>query len=367
MPLTTSTIAIAGTAAGAERLGWDELRDPDDFFLSTRWLRVLAATVDVPLRYLVAARGDTGQAGLATALLDQSAPWLLGRPDTLLEHSLRQRWAGAANCAARLAGPPAGLLPSLVCGGRHLGRTRAVYRPDTTTAELAGLVAAAEDLARAGGARSVAFPYVDARDSRLREVLAGRGYLSHGSGSYSWLPVPAGGLPAWLGTVSAHRQRRIRAERRRLAAAGIEVRIEPLTAAAIPRLATLEAALFGKYGIPGWSAARSEAVLWQVLDALGPDAQLSVARGDGQVRGFGLLLRDRDQWHAHRAGFDYPYQRRHRLPVYFEVIYYHPVAAAPAEGIRTIHYGIGSEAVKRSRGCAASDQYAYLLPLGERP
>ncbi|HKE99177.1 MAG TPA: GNAT family N-acetyltransferase [Actinomycetes bacterium] len=363
-------VRVVDSAAQVPATAWDALVGPEDLFLSSRWLRVAEATAGVPMRYLLLARGGRPVAGLPAALAGTAAPWLSGRPDTLLERCAREGMPGAAECRGALPVDLAGaLLPSLVCGGRHLGRTRVVGGPaagavngDGTRAAgaAAELVAAAERLARTLGARSVAFLYVDDRDAALRGALAARGYAGHVSGSYSWLPLAPGGFSGWLAGLSAHRRRRVLADRRRLEAAGVQVRLEPLTAAAIPRLAELEAELLTRYGLR-WVPAQSERVLRRVLAELGGDALVSVASGGGGVRGFALVLRHGPAWFAHRAGFDYAWQGR--LPLYFEVLYHHLIEQAPAAGVTAIHYGTGSAQAKRSRGCLAADQHAFLLRI----
>lgn len=342
---------------------WDALVGPDDVFLSSRWLRVAEATAGTAMNYLLSDGSGGLSGGLVTVLAQPSSPWLLGRPDTLLEFSARDRLAGAAECLGALPGNPAdALLPSLVCGGRHIGRTRTLVRgaPDAEdcVTKIDELVAAAERLSREHGARSTVFPYVDERDTALREVLARRGYASYASGVYSWLPVPADGFAGYLATLSGHRRPRVRADRRRVADAGIDVRMEPLTPELIWPLAELETSLLTKYG-GQWSPAQSEPIFARILAELGADAVVSTAWADGRLCGFALFLRHGDRWHGHRGGFDYAAQGS--LPLYFDVAFYHPIERAAEAGVTEIHYGTGSTLTKRSRGCLSVGQHAFQL------
>ncbi|KAB1935301.1 GNAT family N-acetyltransferase [Micromonospora sp. ALFpr18c] len=353
------------SAAEAVRLGWDRLVGPDDLFLGARWLEVAERTAGAPMRYLLRGGPDGPVAALATALATESSPWVLGRPDTLLGFSADDDRPGARDLLDRLgtsAGPR--LLPSLVCGGRHMGRSRVLRDPGLTAGEATGLitelVSRAERFAAESGARSVAFPFVDEPDDLLREVLSARGYLSHQSGRYSRLPLASDGFEGLLARLSPKRRRRVLAERRHVAAAGVTVGIGPLDPALIPRLGVLEEELMHKYGLT-WTAAQTEATLREMLDVFGDELQICTAVGDGEVRGFGTLLRHQGQWYARQAGFDYAWQGA--LPLYFEVLYYRPAELAPSHGITGIHYGMGSEEAKRSRGCLAADQNAFLLPL----
>ncbi|TCO62904.1 GNAT family N-acetyltransferase [Actinocrispum wychmicini] len=341
---------------------WDALLTADDFYLSSPWLAVVEATARVPMRYVIARRAEAATAALATALLGTDAPWTLGRPDTLLDHSVAEELAGAAALRATLPDDLAGaLLPSLVCGGRHLGRTRIGLSAAANRADLGTMVEEAERIAESRSARSISYLYLDGRDHLLRELLAAQGYLSHVSAGYCWLPLPAGGFDGYLKVLSAHRRRRVLAERRRLLLEGVDVRIEPFTPAVIARMAELETRLFAKYGMSSWRVEQSEEFLHQVHDLLGSRAVVSIARAGGEIRGFGLLLRFGDQWFAHRTGFDYGFQRK--LPLYNEVLYHHPVEVAESMGIVAIHYGIGSTEAKLLRGCKSVPQYSYIRVL----
>ncbi|MFI9275572.1 GNAT family N-acetyltransferase [Kitasatospora sp. NPDC052896] len=363
-------VLLTPRAAELPAAAWDDLVGPDDFYLTSPWLRVVELTSGAAMGYLTAGPAHRPRAALATACAETTAPWLSGRPDTLLRRCVKEGQPGATEFAAALSAEPAeALMPALVCGGRHLGRNRplAAVGPDGTgggpLGDTALLVAAAEERGRALGARSVAFLYVDERDAALRELLTGRGYRSFQTGRYSWLPLPPGGLDGYLAMFSGHRRRRVLAERRQLAAAGVGVEIEPLTAGAIPRLAALEAQLLSKYGM-NWQPRQSEEIFEQVLRYVGEAAQVSVARRGADLLGFALLLHHRDQWFAHRAGFDYEAQSG--LPVYFETLFYRLVEVAAEYGVTAVHYGTGSVAAKRSRGCVAVDQHAFVLPLEEK-
>ena len=318
--------------------------------------------------FLVRHRDGGPVAGLVTAWADDSVPWLLARPDAMLSRALEDEDGGSPEARAVLRevadGDPAALLPSLVCGGRHLGRTRALAGPNAAPGDVEALVERAELLAAERGAASVCFPHVDVRDTALVDLLHARGYRSHLSAHYAWLPIPAGGWDEFLAGMSKHRRRRVRLERRALAEAGVEVRLEPLTPALAPRLGELDCNLLRKYGNPA-SPEHSAGLLRWIGEVMGDDAMVSVARRDGGIIGFGMVLRSRargeEQWFGHRAGFDYDAQGR--LPLYYDVLYYRVLEAAAREGVSVLHAGIGSIEAKLARGCLASEEHAFLLRL----
>jgi uncharacterized protein len=355
-------VRAVDSAAQIPAVDWDDLTGADDLYLARPWLRMAEATSGVPMTYLLGGDERGLTSGLPTALLGPEVPWLLGRPDTLAEHCAVEGLEGAADFLASLSDAPCGLLmPSLVCGGRHLGRTRVLTRAGLSDAAGATerLVVAAEELMRERQARSVAFLYVDERDSVLRQVLAARGYASFVSSSYSWLPVPDGGFDGYTATLSRHRRHRVKPERRRLRAAGVEVRLEPLTADLVAPVAAMDVSLLVKYGARA-TQEQAEQTFDRIRREFGADATAVTARLDGELCGFGLVLRHHDHWYVYRCGFDYAVKGD--LPIYFEMLYYHLIEAASAAGASVIHYGTGSAEAKRSRGCLTTRQYAFVMP-----
>jgi predicted N-acyltransferase len=349
-------------AADLPAAQWSRLLGPHDFFLSPAWLRVIEASAGVPMRYLLLHCGGDPIAALSTALADGDVSWALGRPDAVLARCEREGRPGAAAVRAMLPNADLDtLLPSLVCGGRHLGRNRVLTVDAADVRVLDTMVTAAEKLAADFGAASTAYLYVDQTDRALRSVLDERGYVSFESGEVSALAVPPDGFEGYLHKLTGHRRRRVLAERRACAAAGIETRIEPLAAALIPRLAELETQLYHKYGARHWRPQHSERALSTILDEFAGAALVSVARAAGAVRGFGLILPFEGSWLVHRSGFDYGYQGR--LPLYFETLFYHPLDAAAAMRIGMLQFGTGSADTKRSRGCHVSAQRGYLRML----
>lgn len=344
---------------------WDGLAGDHDFFLSHRWTSVVEATGKVDTRYVVLPDADGRPvAAVSMALADAGVPWTLVRPDTVLTSGAEQGLPGAAELLASLPGEPAdALLPGVVAGGRHVGGTRLLLAPGAGAAEVTELLDRTEEWARSRGARSVSFLYTDETDTPLTEALRARGYGVAEAGRYSRLDVPEGGFEAYLERFSSHRRRRMRAERRALDAAGVEHVLGPLADFPLPRLAELEAELFAKYGLGHWKPAQSQEVLERTLSVFGADAFVSATVADGEVRGFGLLTARGSCWYALRAGFDYAFQEPAKLPLYYETLYYRVIEHAAANGIRTVHYGLGSEDAKRSRGCTATTQHSYVLPL----
>ena len=365
---------------------WDEMTGPGDLHVSTRALRMVEATSGVPMRYLLHYRENELDGALATALTLPSSPWLFCRTDTVLEFSARDGLPGAVECLATLTdgravprtieeatsaltqehpdAPATDLLmPSLVCGGRQMHRTRVLTRDDagSAAAVTAALVARAESVAAELGARSIAFLYAGERDTELQRLLAERGYVSCVSAYHAVLVLPDGGFEAYKAMLARRQRQSIAAERRKLEAAGVEVGVEPLTGDLIGSLAALESQLFAKHG-GRWTPEQSAAVLRSVLQELGSDAFVFTARLDGAICGFALVLRNRDHWFINRSGFDY--SRIGDLPVYFEVIYNSVIEAAASSGVHVLHYGAGALRAKQLRGCTTETFFTFAKRIG---
>ncbi len=377
-------IRVVSTATAVPR-EWDDLAGTGECYPTRRFLGVSEATSGVLTRYLLSEQDGRLNGGLATALALPASPWLYGRTDTVLEFKAGEGMPGAAECLAALAGEQAvpravgevtrtlaeggpharvtdALMPSLVCGGRHVSRVRVLSRDgdDAGAAVVGDLVRHAEGVARELGARSVAFLYICEHDTRVRDVLAGLGYLSCESGSYSDLLLPDGGLDGYRAMLPRKRRPVIAAERRKLAAAGVKIGIEPLSDDRIGLLAELESQLFTRHG-GSWSPRQSAEVFEAVLAGFGKDAMVAIAWMDGTPCGFALILQHGQDWSIHRVGFEY--DRIGDLPVYFEVAFNSVIEHAPSFGVRAVHYGLGATRAKQLRGCTVTRTFLYVKAL----
>lgn len=343
---------------------WRRLLGPGDLFQYPSWQAVVRGTSGRGLRRRVAVRDGEVLAGLASVPATTASPWLLVRPDAQLAAALAADRVDARAVAERLG--DAALLPGVVAGGRHVGRTRVVGPAAGEAGVVARLVAEVEREARTAGARCVCFPHVDVGgdgypgDPVLARVLGERGYLSWEAAQYAWLPVPAGGMPEYMTGLSQHRRRHIRVAGRAIEAAGVQLRFAPLGELPLDVLGAQEAALQHKYGNPA-DAAGSTELLRSIAAELGEDALVSYAARGAAVLGFGLVLRAGSEWFGHRAGFDYDAQGS--LPLYETVLYYAVLDEAARLGARTLHVGVGSDEAKRALRCRSSAQRCFVLPL----
>jgi predicted N-acyltransferase len=332
------------TLADLDLAQWDALLGPGDFHLSLDWLLCAEATATAPPVYLCGRDADSGEllAGLACYLLDRDAPLPFCRLDRVLDRTglVPERVRGA-------------VVPSLFCGGRNPAHTRVAAAADRARAEVVdAAVELGEELAR-----STTFLYVDEDDEALRELLRRHGFASFHTGTASALDVPAGGLDDYLARFRSDRRSAIRREVRAVREAGFELGVEPLTESLAGELLPLDLSVVRKYG-GEWSPEEVEAEYAPLLRFLAPRAAVVTARLRGRLGGFLLLLHWHDELYARNVGFDYELQGR--VPLYFSVVFYEPIAYAARAGAARIDYLIGSEKVKRSRGCRQLAQLGYV-------
>jgi uncharacterized protein len=118
----------------------------------------------------------------------------------------------------------------------------------------------------------------------------------------------------------------------------------------------LSAALQSRYGAMD-SVPVIESRLAAQAAAMGKSAICILCRLRGDLVGFTLLYRWRNELYARIVGFDYG-----RLPpdsrVYFTVMFYEPIRYAIKNGIRLIDYGLESGEAKVGRGCVLAPRWS---------
>jgi uncharacterized protein len=210
------------------------------------------------------------------------------------------------------------------------------------------------------GLASLAFLYLTPRGGALMDALRRAGAqvvpLAHACS----LDVTWRDFDGYLATLPQKRRAAVRSELRRLAAQEVTVGAEELGAVA-PDLLRLRGQLVVKYG--GTPSAERDGRLLDYVRASFTPAEICVvtARRRGLLLGFFLLVQDGDCWTALLTGADYdePCSRF----TYFATGFYTPAALAPARGVRTISYGLGSWEAKRLRGCELTALSAAGLRL----
>jgi hypothetical protein len=255
----------------------------------------------------------------------------------------------AASVAARgglrtQVAPIEGWLPNLVV--LYPGFDSFVAASGGPTPALAGaLVDAAASWAAEHAMKAISFPYMRT-DAMPPQVLADRGFRAIPLTFRSRLPL-GGSFADYLSSLSKNGRSQVTKERRRLAEAGIRTKrcsFDDMW----PDMLALRRDLVERYGQKADEDLETRNMR-QLLTCFGEDqVRLYCSFLDGRVVGFTLFVVWRDSWYSAYTG---TYVTPQTGSVYFDHVFYAPIADAIAEGARIIDLGIGAWEGKRRRGC----------------
>jgi predicted N-acyltransferase len=218
-----------------------------------------------------------------------------------------------------------------------------------------------EAMARAEGIRSIAFLYVPPEDLPLRRALRDRGYAEFGpTHNVAVLRVPGRTFGDYLAGFGKRRRDSIGWERRKIAAAGVQISVEELTSDLSREMLPLEAQLYGKYGTEH-PTEMARLLHESVMREYGKSDPVITARSAGVLRGYAAFIQVHETLYSRDTGYDYAWPEK--LPLYFEVLFYSAIELAMQSGVREIYYSYGSDDTKASRGCDLCPRLGYVKAL----
>ncbi|HEV2451898.1 MAG TPA: peptidogalycan biosysnthesis protein [Streptosporangiaceae bacterium] len=358
---------VTPSVAEAVELGYADLAESGDLYDSPAW-HALDEAIGIAEPFTVLVLPDEGStravAGTWGMVVDDQSFWPFMRIDTVLSAFLARRGEAPRPSPGGAAGAEglSALMPSAYLGALRAGTTRLLTRPDVTgeqsEAALRSLLDGAEAMARARGLASVACLYLPVTDGPQREVLLARGYAGFGPALHvSILAVRP--FDAYLASLSQHRRSNVRRHRRLVAAAGVTISREPLTAALSEEMLPLEAQLYQKYEHVTHPTQMARIVHGGIIAAYGEHAQVIAARSaDGVLRGYSAFIHLGDTLYSRDCGFDYSWLGN--LPLYLETNYYRAIEFAAEAGATRIHYSYGSDETKAAYGCQLHPRMTYV-------
>ncbi|MFD8787282.1 GNAT family N-acetyltransferase [Kitasatospora sp. NPDC059599] len=365
------TGTVLGSVADLRRTGLTDLPG-EPVWAGADWWRFVEADDDHEILYLLINRADTARPiAVAPALLIRGPEQLLfyngpriigdfsaiGHPPAATEHDT----ARARHLAPQVAEIRPTLYPWLTVGvfGSSLGlRPFDIISPTDT----APLVPALDRLARATaaelGCAGHSLLYLDpAEDAAGRDHAAATGAARALFGAEAVLDVPENGLDGYLARFPSARRSKLRKEMQAYRAAGLHTTAAEGPDALGEQHLALRIALRAKYGhAAGESWARREFAA--LRDTLGDRLTVLSSVRDGRVVGYLLAFRAGDVLYTRSAGFDY--EAVDGTYCYFNLVYYDTVQWAARNGIRRIHYGLGTTEAKHTRGCTLVPRRAYF-------
>ena len=333
--------------------GWDALGGAGDMYASAAWLESQSPGFEELGGVAVTIRSNgTLVAGLPMFPLedDDSVPASV-HPTKLLSRAV------PAIDGRRL-------MPSLLCGGRQSSVTRALtHEAWDRAALLRELVAAAAAHARDRNLASVAFLYVDEHDRAFRHALRDAGFAELRTTHNFILDIDWPDLDAYVASRPGRRRRRLRSELRRLELGGVELETVEAEQVSLDWIVEMTAQRRAKYGKQS-DLSSLRTLFERRTRAFGRKAKVFLAKVGGTVAGYTLAFEWRDRMYAWSTGFDYALQGR--LPLYFGVTYYAPIAYAAKHGVSAIDYGPTAGEAKVLRGCRSIRQYSYFRATDAR-
>ncbi|SEF04477.1 Predicted N-acyltransferase [Streptomyces sp. 3213] len=164
---------------------------------------------------------------------------------------------------------------------------------------------------------------------------------------------------AWL---PAGRRQRVRRELRRFRESGRVVTELPLPEV-VKEIAPLNRALMQKYGHAAYDEERAAAVFDRQSRFLGDESSVLLSKDNDKTVGFLLRYRHHDMLYARAAGFDYSVPN---ADDYYNLMFYHQIAAGVGRSVRSIHLGINTFEAKMRRGAQPTPLYSVFVGV-DRP
>lgn len=360
-PESAVTSLVFPSIAGALAHGYTEVADPDDLYHSPQWLGMdEEVKIARPFSVISQAAGAGAPAMAATwgLAVEDTAFWPFMRIDTVLSRLIGEQDLAHGPDVTRALDS---LMPSAYLGALRGGTTRLQVRPGLgpgqTQEALGEVLRGAEEMARAEGLHSIACFYVPADDLPLRQALDDQDYMCFGLAHHvSVLPVTR--FDDYVGGMTKGRRDNIRWERRKIAQAGVEISLEPLSRELSEQMLPLEAQLYLKYGHESHPTQMARILHHQVIETFPGHAPVITARRDGILRGYAAFIQAGRVLYSRDVGFDYTWEPR--LPIYFEVVFYAAVELAARLGAELINYSYAAEDTKISHGCHLLPRVGYV-------
>jgi hypothetical protein len=365
-------------ARSVEELVDRGLRDiPNEaVWTSSRWWQFVERDAGHEILYLVLADAESTPVAVAPGILVRdhqnllfyNGPRILGDFSAIgsadyLEADEKELAAALAPAIAEIRGS---LYPSLTIGtfGSNFGlRPLAANRPFDQSALIPAIARFAGALQQRWDLRSYSLLYLDpVQDACLRGHRSEFGLQRALFGGEGILHVPADGIEEYLRRFPHPRRNKIKHEMRVYADQGITTRVAVGRESLGEEYLPLRTALRAKYG-------HAAGIVWAqdefraLRDNMGEELVVFSARRADQIVGYLMAFRKGDVLFTRAAGFDYGTSAD--TFCYFNLVYYDVIRWAQREGVRRIHYGLGTSRAKHYRGCELLPRWAYFhLPPG---
>lgn len=328
-PMPALTISSVDSADAIPREAWDRLCPPGDPFLNADFLAIIerhgAAGPDwgwVPC-HLTASDEPGRIVGILPLYVRFNS-----HGDFIHDWS----WASVYQQLGR------SYFPKLLSGLPHTPATGprllVTEGPPASTIRRA-LIDGAQSVASGHNMSSwhVAFPNED----DCNELRTAGMLISHNV-QFQWLDSGCGDFDGYLATFAADKRRKVRAERRKVAASGLSIEVrhgDEIDPAEWPALHALYASTFDKFNN---HAVFTAACFADLSQALGRRMVVFIARDGGQPVAVSLCFRSDETLYGRYWGCNGQYHSLH-----FELCFYQGIAYCLREGLQRFEPGAGGE------------------------
>lgn len=330
---------------------WDALAGGDVVF-SHGWLRALeqAGELGIEPRHLVCEDEDGAPVALIPGFLQHRDPY----------GPLGARLFGSLEPLGAALGAPA--RPAWVACSPLAQRTEVLLKEGVD--EGAVLRSCLRHLAErcvAGGIALSGFPFVPEGRFSLQHALREAGYRRAFLAPVARWHNEGGSFEQWvtnLRRIGRRRVRSVRNELNRARKSGAKLEEMPLSALDPEELARQHAVFWARRNA-GEASPLGAPFFAALADHLGDRAMLHVARLDGAVLGWSMVLCGTRRWHMFLSG-EADADALHRDALRAALDYYFPIERALERGIPELDYGLSTYERKLLRGCLLDPLYIHV-------
>lgn len=338
-------IEVKGSLREIPAEAWDRLASGSSVYSTYRWLSNVEHRPDRRGSYLAVFAGEHLIAALPVYEFFDDVPHFYD-PTKILP-LVPGEYRGASG-------------PLLIGGASEGYATDLLVDPDLATADtnnvVSLMVAAFRALAASSGGWAMC-PYLAPRWAQLIDETSDATDEFFLTDARAVLRFQSQTVDGHLRSLGRNVWKTSRRERAAFAASGVKTTIEPLSRC-YTEIAPLSAELLRKYG-HAVTVEAQERYFAQQAETIDDICHVFVARAAGKAVGFAQFFRWRDCLFGWGGGFSRAVPREAAL--YFNLVFYEPMAYALREGINEIDYGCEAFEAKSRRGARVQPLWAWIV------
>lgn len=239
----------------------------------------------------------------------------------------------------------------LMCYSPFCWRSKILFKDNSDRELIVELLSRKiEDICRKEKILFSSFEYISERDDFLISNLQNHGYLKFPwRGNTLYLPIDWLTFKDYLSSLTQNGRKAVRRDIKKCVENGVELFEAPDFEKLSEKLSSFYSNLFNKYN-KGQKSPYTP-YFFEVLSKYSKEkVKVFVARKEGKLVGFSLLMRHRQIVDAFLTGYDYSSQTPTDY-TYFNLVFYEPIKWAIKTQAERINYRIGAEEAKLRRGC----------------